>query len=116
MDIYISERQTSLTGNGTTTGEITVSDTTPFYPGTTGYIYGTTAAHIGVIITDIVSGTVLRLRRTPSLNVLNIETPANKYGNNDMSAYTTADGAVLAIGAQLAPVASINPVTKLPHA
>lgn len=113
MDIYIYDSQVALTGNGTTSGVVTVADNTPFYPGTAVWIYGTTAAKLNCVVTDLVGTTGVKLRAIGQPLTL---AGAPKYGNSDMSAYTTADGATISIPAQLAPVISINPVTKLPHA
>jgi hypothetical protein len=113
VDILIGDSIVALTANGTTGGFVTVADNSPFYPGAVCSIYGTTAAAKSCLIVQLSGATLVQLQVLPAFATIGA---APNYGASDMSAFTTADGAKIAIPAQAAPVQSANPVTKKPHA
>lgn len=91
----------ALTADGTTTGYVTVADTSGFYPGAEAWL-SSSAAQQRVIITEIKSGTQVGVRFVAT-EVTN--SSALMYGSrSSAAAFTTALGSRLDMPQQLVRV------------
>lgn len=95
-----------LTANGGTDGSLTFAATAAFRKGRLGWLKDDNSPSLKCIITEVVSGTVIKVRAVPDQLVLGTSAQGGgvaetrqlgaftpNYGTTDCSAYTTAQNA-----------------------
>lgn len=93
---------TALTANGGSDGTLTVASTTLFYSGCIAYLRDTNGLTATVLITQILTATTMKARKVldtgSNVNSLSYAT------GSDLSTFTTANSAKIAMPAQTAEV------------
>lgn len=92
---YVSEKYAALTADGTADGLITLASNEDWLPGATLWLASATATSIEAIVVEQVGTTQLRLRN---------KTNKAQRGISDVSAFTVADSASVAMEGQIVPV------------
>lgn len=95
----------ALTADGTADGSVTVASTTPFRAKARAFIRDNNTPAVEVIIVEIVSATVMRLRLASPVPAdlgqePNLGLRGQNYGASDMSAFTVAQSARIDMPAQ----------------
>jgi hypothetical protein len=100
--IRIPESIIPLTGNGTTTGYVTIDiNAYSLNPGTVVNLYSLPAGSLECVVTEVRDNGEVGLRARPTT----ADTPLKvHYGRNDVSAWLVADNAVLCVEKQLVPM------------
>ncbi len=91
---YVSEKFETLDADGTTDGLADIGNNTGWIPGAKGWLAATGETSLNVMVIEQVAGDTVRLR----------EIGATAQGPTDISAYTTAKSASLALEGQIVPV------------
>lgn len=115
--LQVPAASAALSADGST-GYVTVTDSTPYFPGCFAYLSdNNTAGSQRVLITGLGAAGVVYLRFVRDVNqgygfqkgtFAGYNLPSPNYGNSDCTAWLMANSARLSMGAQLAPVDANN--------